>query len=136
MSYQHLVKHDSHCPYIALLGVLVVLVGLGGHVLGRTYIVEYLGFVRDLLHRAVAEVDDCDGLAVLPFEEDIVWFEVAMDDLLAFYPLVPLEDLPKDVHGLVDGQSLWMFLDVLGEGSSLKELQHQVHRILIHDNVD
>lgn len=77
-AHQHLVEHDPDRPNITLLGIEVVLVGLRRHVLGRTDVIVDVGFVGDLFHRTVSEVDDADSLVTLggPLEEDIVRLEV------------------------------------------------------------
>ena len=58
---QHLVEDDPECPDVTLLGVGVEQVGFGGHVPGRTHIVECFGLKRlhlPAVDLAVPEVDD------------------------------------------------------------------------------
>lgn len=122
MSHQHFVQHHADGPDIALFRVFVLLVGLRGHVFGRANVVEHLGLVWHLLHRAVSEINYRNGPALLMLKQDVVRFEVAVNNLLIFNTLVTLEDLPKDVHRFVDRQSLRMLLDVLGKSSSFEQL--------------
>lgn len=73
---QHLIVDHPQRPHIRLLTVVVLDVGLWGHVGGTPDIIEHLGFlgVGDLAESEVADF----GSAVL--DEDVGGFEVAVDD--------------------------------------------------------
>ena len=54
------------------------------------------------------------ALAGVPLEEDIIGFEIPVNDLPPLYVLVALYNLLEDVEGLVLRQAVGMLLDVLG----------------------
>ena len=53
------------------------------------------------------------ALAGVPLEEDIVGFEIPVNDLPPLYVLVALYNLLEDVEGLVLGQAVGVLLDVV-----------------------
>ena len=73
---QHFIEHHSDSPNIALFRILVLSVCFRRHVLGRTYIIKTLRFVRHFLHFAIPKINDSYLLTLIrvSFEENIIWF--------------------------------------------------------------
>ena len=131
---QHFVKHNSDCPNITLLRIFVLSVSFRRHVFRRAYIIKYLRFVWHLLHLAIPKVNDCDlfTLIRMPFEKNIIRFQVSVNYLLCFHMLITLHNLSKDMDSLVFRQTIWMLLNILSKSSSLQQFHYHVQVIFFY----
>ena len=137
LPHEHLVKNDSECPHIALLGIDIVDVSFGSHVLGRSDVIEHLRLIGHLRHLAVAKIYERHSLAHLRpcLEEHVVGLEVAVHDALAADLPVSFQNLAENEHCLFFGQAVGGALEVFCESATLKELSDQIDIVFLNDHV-
>ena len=58
-----------------------------------------------------------------------------MHDILPLHVKVSLKNLPKDLHNFAIGQSIRMFLQIIGKSPALQMLHYKVNMMILEYNI-
>jgi len=128
VSHEHLEEHDAERVDIGGFGEFAIATALfGGHVEGSANDVASAREVVGVLCEASdAKVEDFDGFTAFSVEEeDIFWFEIAVDDAGIVGDSEGFADLFGDIACAFDGESAIAFEDGL-EGFAFEVLHDHV----------
>ena len=120
-SMQHFVQYDSHRPDVTFLRVLALFVRLRRHVFWWANIVVTLWFVRNTLFETIPKINKTQLifkltsiiLKFLSSKDQIVRFNVSMNNLQAFYHSIGLKHLFKKIKSFILFDTIWSITNII-----------------------